>query len=138
MPREGGVKRRAIEQLAPTLIDEGQAEAARKSVGLAPESDTPRHTSGSAPVFVIVKGSGALAMPAACAAKVTALGETAYGGGMASPDNAADCEAAPNTVTSSESLFCPAEIGVKAILIVQLPPIGTETPQLLVCVKSSL
>src|SRR6267143_4925001 len=91
------------------------------------------------PGFDSVTGCEALALPSACAAKVSVLVDTVMTGAVPVPVSETLCGLFDAlSVMVSAPVRKPLAVGVKVTLTVQLELAATLAPQLLVCPKSPL
>ena len=131
-PTDVGVNVTVIVQLAPALTLLPQLLVVAKS----PEAAIFETASATAPVLVRVTVCDALVLPTVCGPNNRKAGETAAG--LRPIPRSGICRGlsgAPSAIVSAP-IRGPAAVGVKVTAIVQLAPVVTLLPQLLVAAKS--
>src|SRR5580698_1500314 len=92
-----------------------------------------------APLALSVTVCGKLVVPTGCGPKVRLGGERVTTGGVPVPVNGSDSGlSGALSVMVTLALSLPTSDGVKVTVTVQVPPAGTDVPQLLLCAKSPL
>jgi hypothetical protein len=109
----------------------------RKSPGLAPVNEMPLIVRAAFPVLLSVTVWAALVVLRFCRLKVRLAGETLAMGALPVPVKFTICGlvVALSEITN-EAVSVPGPVGVNVIVIVQVPPAGTELPQVFVSVKA--
>jgi hypothetical protein len=137
-PGAPGVKAIVTLQLAPIARLAPQVVVFVKSEMLVPPMEIARLDSVAEPELVMVTLWGVLSTPIAAALNCSAEAERLTAGAMAVPVRATVC-GDPELLSTSESVAtaAPAAVGAKVTITVQVAPLLSTAPQVLVSLNST-